>query len=215
MTQKPFRLLLVDDHPVVRAGLAAMFASDPDYAVAGQAAEGQEAIALVDRAHTTGEGFHAVLMDLQMPGGIDGVAATAELSRRFPELPVLILTTYDSDADISAALAAGAKGYLLKDADYADLCAAVDAAVAGQRVLSPDIEARLASEPSPDALSVREKEILGQLEFGFTNREIAAKLFISEATVKTHLAHIYRKLGASNRAQAIAIGQRLGLISTR
>lgn len=213
--QRALRLLLVDDHPVVRAGLAAMFAQQPQFTVAAQAADGAEAIQIVHREHTIGAGFDAVLMDLQMPGGMDGVRATAELRRRFPQLPVLILTTYDTDADISAALAAGAAGYLLKDASMAELTEAVRAAIRGERVLSPDVEARLQAEPTPDELSEREKEILGELEFGYTNKQIAAKLFISEATVKTHLAHIYRKLGAANRAQAIAIGQKLGIISTR
>lgn len=209
------RLLLVDDHPVVRAGLAAMFAQHPRFEVADEAAEGGAALASVDRQHTVGNPFDVVLMDLQMPGGMDGVQATARLRRKYPDLPVLILTTYDTDADISAALAAGAAGYLLKDANFTDLCDAVLAAVAGEKVLAPEVAARLTAEPSPDELSEREKQILGELEFGYTNKQIGARLFISEATVKTHLAHIYRKLGAANRAQAIAIGQRLGIISTR
>ncbi|MFC0581503.1 response regulator transcription factor [Micrococcoides hystricis] len=209
------RLLLVDDHPVVRAGLTAMFAQHPGFVVADEAADGGAALASVDRHHALGEPFDVVLMDLQMPGGMDGVQATTQLRKKYPQLPVLILTTYDTDADISAALAAGAAGYLLKDASFTDLCDAVLAAVAGEKVLAPEVAARLNAQPDPDELSEREKQILGELEFGYTNKQIGAKLFISEATVKTHLAHIYRKLGAVNRAQAIAIGQRLGIISTR
>ncbi|QGK69940.1 response regulator [Allosaccharopolyspora coralli] len=206
------RLLLVDDHPVVRRGLRAMFDDRDDMTVVAEAADGQQALDVL--SETT---VDLVLMDLQMGAGMDGVTAT----RRITELPdspqVLVLTTYDTDADILAAVEAGATGYMLKDAPPEQLCDAVRAAARGQTALAPDVAARLLGRlrtPKP-ALSNREVEILRLLARGLSNRALSKELFISEATVKTHLVHIYDKLGVDNRTAAIAAALDHGIIRTR
>ncbi|MEV8041697.1 MULTISPECIES: response regulator transcription factor [unclassified Arthrobacter] len=203
------RVLLVDDHPVVRAGLRAMLAGCEGITVAAEAADGAAAIAELSRLHTLGEPADVVLMDLQMGAGMDGVTATGRIragAAGTPPPPVLILTTFDSDADILAAVEAGASGYMLKDAPPEQLRDAVLAAAAGRTALAPEVAARLLGRirnPEP-ALSARELELLELLATGLANRAIAKELFISEATVKTHLAHIYAKLGVDNRTAAIA-----------
>jgi DNA-binding NarL/FixJ family response regulator len=162
-----------------------------------------------------------ILMDLRMPG-LDGVAAITELARRGIPARVLVLTTYDTDNDVLAAIEAGATGYLLKDAPRAELVRAVRAAASGEAVLAPSVAARLMSRlrapsaprgPGDEPLSARELEILELVAAGHTNREAAARLFISEATVKTHLLHIYAKLGVSDRAAAVAEGYNRGLLT--
>ncbi|MGF1431224.1 response regulator [Kitasatospora sp. LaBMicrA B282] len=207
------RVLLVDDHPVVRRGLRAMVDELPELVAVGEAADGAEALRLL-AALPAAERPHVVLMDLQMGAGMHGVEAT----RRINELPappaVLILTTYSTDADILAAVEAGATGYLLKDAPPQELVAAVQAASRGETVLAPPVAARLlgrvrAGRPT---LSPREAEILQLLAEGLANRQISKRLFISEATVKTHLVHIYEKLGVDSRTAAIAAGLSSGLI---
>ncbi|MGI5170815.1 response regulator [Spirillospora sp. CA-253888] len=194
-------LLIVDDHPVVRDGLRGMFAATTGFEVLAEAADGREAVALAEELRPD-----VVLMDLRMPGG-GGVEAITELTRRGLPCKVLVLTTYDTDADTIPAIEAGATGYLLKDAPRDELFAAVRAAAEGRTVLSPAIASRLVSrvrEPRSESLSIRELEVLRLVARGTGNREIAAELFISEATVKTHLTHIYAKLGVKDRAAAVA-----------
>ncbi|MFB7126585.1 DNA-binding response regulator [Kitasatospora xanthocidica] len=196
-------LLIVDDHPVVRDGLRGMFRADPRFEVLGEAGDGAEAIAAAEELRPD-----VVLMDLRMPR-TDGVTAIKELTKRGVPSRVLVLTTYDTDSDVVPAIEAGATGYLLKDAPREELFRAVEAAAQGQAVLSPSIATRLMGQvrrPAPAPLSARELEILELVAQGTTNREAARKLFISEATVKTHLLHMYAKLGVSDRAAAVAAG---------
>jgi DNA-binding NarL/FixJ family response regulator len=206
----PIRLLIVDDHPVVRDGLRGLFADDPDFQVVGEAANGAEAIARV--AHV---GADVVLMDLRVPE-MSGVEAIIRLHQTAPALRVLVLTTYDTDSDVLPAIEAGATGYLLKDAPREELIRAVRAAYAGEAVLSPAVARRLMGQvgkPPPEALSQRELEVLTLIADGATNRQAAAKLFISEATVKTHLLHVYEKLGVRDRAAAVAEAYRRRLLT--
>jgi DNA-binding NarL/FixJ family response regulator len=206
----PVRLLIVDDHPVVRDGLRGMLSSDPDLEVVGEASDGDEALAMVGTARPD-----VILMDLRMPGrgGADTIRALAE--RGMPAR-VLVLTTYDSDRDVVPALEAGATGYLLKDSPRAELVRAIHAAARGEAVLAPSVATKLVSQlraPAADALSDRELEVLNLIARGETNRGAAARLFISEATVKTHLLHIYAKLGVNDRAAAVATAYERGLIT--
>ncbi|MFI7536353.1 response regulator [Streptosporangium sp. NPDC049376] len=202
------RLFLVDDHPVVRAGLVALLGGEPDMEVVGEAAGGDEALRGVAMSSPD-----VVLMDLQLGDGVDGVEAT----RRIRELPtppqVLVLTTYETDADIMRAVDAGATGYLLKACPPEELFQGIRAAAKGESVLSAKVAARMMRrmrDPGP-ALSAREVEILELLASGAGNREIARRLFITEATVKTHLVHIYGKLGVDTRTAAVtaAVERRL------
>nr|WSU76445.1 response regulator transcription factor [Streptomyces anulatus] len=206
-------LVVVDDHPVVRDGLRGMFAAAPGFEVLGEASNGVDALTAVEHLDPD-----VVLMDLRMPGG-GGVAAIAELTRRGARSKVLVLTTYDTDSDTLPAIEAGATGYLLKDAPREELFAAVRAAADGRGVLSPAVASRLmtrvrtpAAGPTETALSAREREVLALVARGTTNREIAAELFISEATVKTHLTHVFAKLGAKDRAAAVAVGYDRGIL---
>ena len=204
------KLLIVDDHPVVRDGLSGMFASDPGFVVLGLAADGGEAVRLAMALRPD-----VILMDLRMPG-VDGVTAIAELARNGVTARVLVLTTYDSDSYVLPAIEAGATGYLLKDAPRDELLRAVRAAADGQAVLSPSVATRLMTRvrtPAPGVLSQRELEVLELVAAGVTNREAAARLFISEATVKTHLLNIYTKLGVGDRASAVAAAFHRGLLT--
>jgi DNA-binding NarL/FixJ family response regulator len=211
------RILLVDDHPVVRAGLRAMLSDFDGIAVAAEAADGADALAQLSRLHTLGEPVDVVLMDLQMGSGMDGVMATEKIKAGeagTPPPPVLILTTYDSDADILAAVEAGASGYMLKDAPPGQIRQAVLMAASGHTALAPEVAARLMGRirnPEP-ALSAREIQLLQLLSTGLPNRTIARQLFISEATVKTHLVHIYTKLGVDNRTAAISVATQRRII---
>ncbi|MEU7886525.1 response regulator transcription factor [Microbispora bryophytorum] len=201
----PITLVIADDHPVVRHGLRSIFEASSGFAVLGEAADGVEAVELVTRLDPD-----VVLMDLRMPGG-GGVEAIAELSRRGARAGVLVLTTYDT----LPAIENGATGYLLKDAPRDDLFGAVRAAAEGRTVLSPGITARLVARvraPANHSLSSREREVLRLVAEGSSNREIAAALFVSEATVKTHLTHIFGKLGAKDRAAAVAIAYNRGIL---
>lgn len=204
------RIVVVDDHPVVRDGVAATLSAADGIEVVGQAASGPDAVDLVSSLAPD-----VVVMDLRMPGG-DGVAAVRELRRRGSGTRVLVLTTYDTDSDTVAAIEAGATGYLLKDAPAQTLADAVRATAAGEAVLSPAVASRLASHVrSPArsaALTSREREVLALVAQGVPNRGIARELFVSEATVKTHLVHIYAKLGVADRAAAVASGYRQGIL---
>ncbi len=209
MSAAPIRLLIADDHPVVRDGLSGMFSGDDGFEVIGQAANGTQAVTLACALEPD-----VILMDLRMPE-MDGVAAIAELARRKVAARVLVLTTYDTDSDVVRAVEAGATGYLLKDSPREDLLRDVRAAARGEAALSPSVATRLLGQvraPAQEPLSQREFEVLELVARGATNREAAAKLFISEATVKTHLLHIYAKLGVSDRAAAVAEGFQRGLL---
>jgi DNA-binding NarL/FixJ family response regulator len=209
------RVLLADDHPVVRTGLAGMLAAEPDVQIVGEAASGDEAVALAVRLNPD-----VILMDLRMPGG-DGVSATARIRAELPGAKIMVLTTYDTDADILRAVEAGAAGYLLKDLPVAELAAAIRAAARGETVLAPAVAGRLLTrlrgEPAPagppaEALSGRECAVLGLAARGLTNAEIGRELFISEATVKTHLTRACAKLRVSGRTAAVARALEIGAI---
>lgn len=205
------RVLIVDDHPVVRDGLRGLFADDPTITVVGEAADGAEALALVGRA-----AVDVVLMDLRMPG-MGGAEAIRQLRAVSPTTHVLVLTTYDGDRDVLPAIEAGATGYLLKDAPREVLVAAVRTTARGEAVLSPAVAGRLMGQvraPAGETLSAREREVLTLIANGASNGEVAATLFISEATVKTHLLHLYAKLGVRDRAGAVGEAYRRGLLSS-
>lgn len=194
-------VLLVDDHLVVRSGLRALLSTQPDFEVVGEAASGEAALQLV-QAHAPA----VVVMDLAMGPGMDGIEAIKRIRHQRSGQAVLVFTTYDSDADIVRAVDAGAMGYLLKDAAPEEIFAAIRGAVQGKSVMSPPVASRLFQQlRNPDELlTPREAELLSLLTEGLSNRELGKRLFISEATVKTHLAHIYAKLGVDTRAAAIA-----------
>lgn len=205
----PIRLLIVDDHPVVRTGLRGMLAGPPDIEVVGEATNGEEALVLAHRLRPK-----VVLMDLRMPR-LDGVATTTRLKRELPAIQVLILTTYDSDADILRSIEAGATGYLLKDAPREDLFRAVRAAAEGKPLLAPAVAAsllRLVRAPADETLSAREVEVLALVARGGSNKEVARSLAVSEATVKTHLIHIFQKLGVVDRTAAVTSALERGII---
>ncbi|MFE6637920.1 response regulator [Streptomyces tendae] len=216
----PVRILVCDDHVVVRAGLLALLDSAPGIEVVGEAGTGEEALALAARLAPD-----VVLMGLQLGTGIDGVETTRRLTTGAPTTGtptagtgraphVLVLTTYDTDADITRAIEAGATGYLLKAERPEELFAAIHAAARGRTALSGPVAGRVMAnlrKPRP-ALTDRERDILAQLATGLGNREIARALFISEATVKTHLRRIYDKLGVDTRAGAVAVAKEQRLL---
>lgn len=212
---RPIRVLLVDDHPVVRTGLRAVLEGFGDVEVVGEAANGAEALEMVSAAQQqTGpnlERIDVVVMDIEMPG-LDGITTTQRLQAQHGP-PVLILTTYNTQADVLAAVEAGAKGYLLKDAEPEKLRQAILDTAAGKSTVSSEVAAHLMTgvQHPRETLSVREIELLKLMATGATNKQLAQTLFISEATVKTHLVHIYRKLNVTNRTAAIntARAQRL------
>ncbi|MFC8261964.1 response regulator [Streptomyces sp. NPDC057291] len=207
MTPPAVRILLCDDHAVVRAGLLALLGSEPDIEVVGEAGSGEEAVALAARLTPD-----VVLMDLQLGEGIDGVEATRRIA--VAGVHVLVLTTYDTDADITRAIEAGATGYLLKAERPEELFAAIRSAAQGRTTLSPPVASRVMARmrsPLP-TLTDRERDILGQLSQGLGNRDIARALFISEATAKTHLGRIYDKLGVDTRAGAVSVAKEQRLL---
>ena len=204
MTER-IRLLIADDHPVVRVGLRGMLAEQPDLEVVAEAQTGEEAVELVER-HLP----RVVLMDLRMPE-MDGVEATARILARRPEVSVLILTTYESDSDILRAIETGATGYLLKDAPREELFAAIRNAAQGKPPLSPAVAARLIERvrtPPEEVLSAREIEVLELVAQGKSNPEIARELWISETTVKSHMIRIFEKLDVTDRTAAVTVALR-------
>jgi DNA-binding NarL/FixJ family response regulator len=206
------RLVIVDDHPVVRDGLRGMLGTQSDFEVVGEAAGGAEALTVVEATRPD-----VVLTDLRMPEPSGGTLIRL-LLERVPQTRILVLTTHDTDSDVLPAVEAGAIGYLLKDAPREELFRAVRAAARGETVLSPSVAALLLARvrpqrPAPAArLSAREREVLALIAQGRTNRETAAALFITEATVKTHLLHIYAKLEVPDRAAAVSAAHRRGLL---
>ncbi|ORM32244.1 response regulator transcription factor [Williamsia sp. 1135] len=201
------RVLIVDDHPVVREGLQGMLESEVDLEVVGDTGSGDEAILLAADLHPD-----VVLMDLRMPG-TDGVAATVAIRSRLPEVNVVVLTTYDSDADILRAIEAGAAGYLLKDTSRALLADAIRSAARGETVLTPAVAGRLLGHSRRPALTEREVGVLQCVARGMTNADIGAELHISEATVKTHLIRTFNKLDVSDRTAAVTTAMTLGYLT--
>jgi DNA-binding NarL/FixJ family response regulator len=204
------RLVIADDHPIVRDGLSAIFGAEPEFEVVGEAGDGAEAIRLATDLQPD-----VILMDLQMPE-VDGLGAIVELAERGVWSRVLVLTTYDTDGYVVPAIEAGATGYLLKDAPRDELLQAVRAAAEGRSVLAPSVADTLMNHvrtpPATELLSPRERQVLQLVADGNTNREAARQLFISEATIKTHLLNIYAKLDVSDRAAAVAEGFRRNLL---
>lgn len=211
---KQLRVVLVDDHPVVRAGLRAVLEYGGGISVVAEAEDSAQALAAVDRLVGLDESPDVVVMDIELGGGPSGIATTGQLVQRHPRLPVLMVTTYSSSADVQSALQAGAVGYLLKDASAADLRDAVVKAGQGMSVLPAEIARRAlgGTRGLAEALSQREVEILELLATGRTNQQLAAELFISQATVKTHLNHIFTKLGVATRTEAVAAARTHGII---
>lgn len=206
---KKIRLLIADDHPVVRDGLRGMLASQTDFEVVGEAEDGAAAVHLTDERLP-----QVVLMDLRMPV-MDGVSAIREIKSNQPDVQILVLTTYDSDADILPAVEAGATGYLLKDSSRETLFRAIRAAARGESVLAPAVAARLMGQmraPVEEKLSNREIEVLQLVAEGSSNKEIAKRLHISQATVKSHLIHIFGKLGVSDRTAAVTSAFQRGIL---
>lgn len=208
------RIVLVDDHPIVRAGLRTLLDADPRIDVVGEAASGEEALVVVGALDREGARPDLVLMDLQLGPGIGGIEATRRAVAAHPGLRVLVLTTFDADADVFGALEAGAIGYVLKDTPTAALVRAVLDAAAGRPALSPEVALRVVSRAtsSDPGLSAREREILGLLVTGAGNRDIARALFISESTVKGHLVNLYAKLGVDNRTAAARVARERRLV---
>jgi DNA-binding NarL/FixJ family response regulator len=200
------RLLLVDDHPVVRIGLRGMLEAADDFEIVGEAGSGEEALALAISLRPD-----VVLMDLRMPGGMDGAAATGRIVDRLPGTHVLILTTYDTDTDILRAVEAGATGYLLKDTPIDTLIGAVRAAARGETVLAARLATRRKTPPA-EQLTPRELGVLGLVARGLSNAEIGRELFIGEATVKTHLLRVFGKLGVNDRTAAVTAALSRGVL---
>ncbi|WP_106401028.1 response regulator [Actinocorallia populi] len=207
---EPLRVIVVDDHPVMRAGVVALLASEPTLAIIGEAADGREAVELVERLAPD-----VALVDLRMPV-MDGVAATTSILALPTGTRVLILTTYDTDTDIERAVEAGAIGYLLKDATREQLVAAVHAAARGETVLAPRVAERLVARmrrPTETPLTAREADVLNAVADGLSNAEIGERLFIAEATVKTHLLRVFAKLDVSDRTHAVVVALDRGLLT--
>lgn len=207
---KKIRILIADDHPVVREGLAGMLAGQPDFEVVSVATDGNMAVELHNE-HSP----DVTLMDMQMPG-LDGVGAIEAIKAENPSTHILVLTTYDADTDILRAIEAGATGYLLKDIPREELFRAIRATAAGESVLAPTVTARLMTRmraPAEENLSAREIEVLQLVAKGKSNKEVGKSLHISTATVKTHLIHIYNKLGVDDRTAAVTTAIEKKIIS--
>ncbi|WP_393059127.1 response regulator [Streptomyces sp. LN549] len=208
-TTPPLRIVLADDHTVMRAGLVALLSSEPTVEIVGEAGDGREAVRLVERLRPD-----VALLDLRMPV-LDGVGATLEIVAGEAPTRVLILTTYDTDADIERGVEAGATGYLLKDATREQLVEAIHSASRGETVLAPRVAQRLVARmrrPEPVTLTARESEVLRAVADGLSNGEIGRRLFIGEATVKTHLLRIFAKLDVNDRTRAVVVAMNAGLL---
>ena len=203
------RILVTDDHPVVRAGLSGMLSGEPDFEVVGEAQNGKEAVAFVGERKPD-----VVLMDLRMPE-MDGVTAIEHIKSNYPDVHILVLTTYESDADILRAIETGATGYLLKDTPREELFGAIRTVAQGQSPLDPGVAARLMQrvrDPEEEGLSTREIEVLELVAHGTSNKEIAKQLWVSETTVKSHMLHIFDKLGVTDRTAAVTEALKRGII---
>nr|WP_261568626.1 response regulator transcription factor [Frankia gtarii] len=209
MTQAKLRIVVVDDHTVMRAGVVALLATEPGIDIVGEASDGRQAVDLVERLAPD-----VALVDLRMPV-LDGVSATSQIVAGPTGTRVLILTTYDTDAEIERAVEAGAVGYLLKDATRDQLVDAIRAAARGETVLAPRVAQRLVArmrQPAPVALTAREVDVLNAVADGLSNPEIGERLFIAEATVKTHLLRVFAKLDVSDRTRAVVVALERGLL---
>jgi DNA-binding NarL/FixJ family response regulator len=205
----PIRIVIADDHPIFRAGVMGLLSGQEDFQVVGEAANGREAVAIVRHAAPD-----VLLIDLQMPE-LDGVGAIKQLKEVAPATRILVLTTYDSDGDILRAVEAGATGYMLKDTPREELFKAIRATARGESVLSPAVASKLvgrARGPSERSLSARELEVLTLVARGVSNKIIGKDLRISEATVKTHLIHIFAKLGVDDRTAAVTAAMERGIL---
>lgn len=203
------RILITDDHPVVRAGLGGMIAGEPDFEVVGEAGDGKEAVAMTGELKP-----HVVLMDLRMPE-MDGVTAIGHIKAEYPEVQILVLTTYESDADILRAIEMGATGYLLKDTPRGELFGAIRLVAEGKSPLAPGVATRLMQRmrgSEEEGLSTREIEVLELVARGTSNKEIAKQLWVSETTVKSHMLHIFDKLGVTDRTAAVTAALKRGII---
>ncbi|KES06610.1 LuxR family transcriptional regulator [Streptomyces toyocaensis] len=209
MNDHPIRILIADDHPVVRAGLRAVLETEPGFTIVAEAATAERAVELAAAG-----GTDVVLMDLQFGGGMNGSQATAAITARPGAPRVLIVTTYDTDADTLPAIEAGATGYLLKDAPPEELAAAVRTAAAGRTTLAPAVADRLMNRlrAPHSSLTRRETEVLTLVAEGLSNQRVSERLHLTQATVKSHLAHIYAKLGVDSRTAAVAAALGLGII---
>ena len=204
--QTPIRVLSVDDHPLLREGIATLLNNQPDICVVGEASSGREALERFRELHPD-----ITLMDVRLPD-MSGIDAMIAIRKEFSEARVIMLTTSEGDVEIQRALAGGARGYMLKSMPPKDLVEAIRQVHAGKKRIPPTIAAHLAEHYSDEALTAREIEVLQQIAGGNRNRDIAERLFISEETVKVHIKHIMDKLGASDRTQAVAIAVRRGII---
>jgi DNA-binding NarL/FixJ family response regulator len=204
------RILVCDDHMVVRAGLRGLLSEEPDFELVGEASDGEEAVRLADRLKPD-----VVLMDLRMPV-MDGATAIGRIKADHPEVHAIVLTTYETDLDILKAVENGATGYVLKNAPREELFQAIRNAAEGKPLLSPAITARLMQrmrDPSEEALSRREIEVLKLVSRGISNKDIAKELWISETTVKTHMVHVFEKLGVTDRTAAVTVALKRGILS--
>jgi len=202
----PIRVLCVDDHPLIRKGIAWILANEPDMLLVGEAADGREAIRAF-RAHRP----DVTLMDLRMPD-VDGIAATREIRSDDPDARIIALTSYDGDQDIYRALEAGVRGYLLKESVHTDVLHAIRTVYAGKRLMPPEVADRLAESFQQRALTRRESEVLALVADGLANREIAERLGTASGTIKIHVQNILDKLGASDRTQAVMIAIQRGVL---
>jgi DNA-binding NarL/FixJ family response regulator len=203
---RTIKILCVDDHPLIRKGIAAIVANEPDMELVAEAADGHEAIAAF-REHKP----DITLMDLRMPN-LDGIAATQQIRQEFPDALIIALTSYEGDQDIYRALSAGVRGYLLKETVHTDVVRAIRTVQAGQRMLPPEVAARLSEHFTQVALTPRETEVLGHVAHGLGNKEIADKLGTATGTIKMHVQNILEKLGAADRTQAVTIAIQRGIL---